>query len=91
MVEIICEETQRFKKILKNVKNHPFATREEIENVHRFYDTLAEIKQHTSATQLDMWELEEKIIKVSRETKYSINDLVENFLILEGVGYLKFP
>ena len=91
MVKTIDDEVQRFKKILESVKTHQFATREEIEKTHRFLDTLAEIKQYTTATQRDIWELEEKIAKVSYETTYSMNNLAENFLIFVKIGYLKFP
>jgi hypothetical protein len=91
MEEIDQEYPRRFKKVLSVSKQDSIATRKEIENAHRYLDTLAAIKHHSSATQEDMWELEDKIIKVSNETKYDVNELSETFLLYIQIGYLKFP
>lgn len=91
MEKIDLEYPRRVKKVLSVLKQDSIATRKEIENSHRYLDTLAAIKQHSSAAQEDMCELEDKIIMLSHETKYDVNELSEIFLLYMRIGYLEFP
>jgi membrane-associated HD superfamily phosphohydrolase len=91
MEEIDLKYPQRFKKVLPLFKHNSFATRKEIETAHQFLDALAAIKQYSSADEEDMMKLEDKIIRLSNETKYDVNKLAETFLLCITIGYLEFP